>query len=489
MECSGQGCEVCVGSSCSCSSSSRRAASSSWWQAKVCCKCKEAPAQVAANQTEVLCAACLNTSLFSKFKTAINTHELIQPSHRVLLAFSGGPSSRVALQYLLEIREKAQRDAMHSSEGSARVFGFGVAFVDESSAIPLAPSNSEAMCQELRAIVMEGEKNPDEFLNIPVASVFSEAELDVVGVYGLAHINREERLQNLLKSVTDPTGKEDLLEHLRMQALQQAARKHGYTRLVLGLSTSRIAVKVISETSKGCGFSFPAGIQYYDARWTVPVVLPLRDCVAKDLVLLCHFRNLKWVFIPTFSTLTLPQRTINSLSASFVSTLQEDNPSRERTIMRTAAKLQPFSFNRATSFQGLTSNRKGTNVLTLNGVQDMDDTMIESLCRLCCAPLNPHESTGTLFLPQVLEPSKQQEATSTTRCAVLASTFWEKCCHSCQYQILQQDGLDRTHKLLPHSVRNSEFVNQKIREMWMRSEISDCLLSDSDDDDDGGAVT
>ncbi|KAI5070507.1 hypothetical protein GOP47_0014850 [Adiantum capillus-veneris] len=372
MECGGQGCEVCVGSACSCSSSSRRATSSSWWHTKVCCKCKEAPAQVAANQTEVLCASCLNTSLFSKFKTAINMHDLIRPSHKVLLAFSGGPSSRVALEYLLEIREKAQRDAMHSSEGSARVFGFGVAFVNESAAIPLAAFNPKVLCQELRGIVMGGHKRPDEFLNIPIDSVYSDSELDVAGAHGAV---RQERLQNLLNSVTDPTGKEDLLEHLRMQALQQAARKHGYTRLVLGLSTSRIAVKVISETSKGCGFSFPAGIQYYDARWLVPVVLPLRDCVAKELVLLCHFRNLKWVFIPTLSTSTLPQRTINSLSASFVSTLQEDNPSRERTIMRTAAKLQPFSFNRATSIEGFTSKRKGTTISASNGVQDMEDTM------------------------------------------------------------------------------------------------------------------
>lgn len=50
-------------------------------------------------------------------------------------------------------------------------------------------------------------------------------------------------------------GFSDMVTHAHIDAWQvffslKAAKKHGYTRLVLGLSTSRIAVKVISEAAK-----------------------------------------------------------------------------------------------------------------------------------------------------------------------------------------------------------------------------------------------
>eukprot|EP00250_Pteridium_aquilinum_P004683 c14885_g1_i2 orf=661-1428(+) len=255
--------------------------------------------------------------------------------------------------------------------------------------------------------------------------------------------------------------------------------------MVLGLSTSRIAAKIISETAKGCGFSLPAEMQYYDARWNVPVVLPLRDCVAKELVLLCHHRNLKWVFIPTLSTLSLPQKTINSLSASFVSLLQEDNPSRDRTIMRTAAKLQPFSFNRPWSFESSIVHKRSTHFPISKGIHFMDDALAESLCPVCCAPLNPQEFSSNILPFSNLEPNKRQEEnlmSSTAPLITTAPAFIEKCCPSCQYQIFG-NGLDETHNLLPQLMKRSDMVNSKIKESWMRSQISDCLLSDSEGDD------
>ena len=39
---------------------------------------------------------------------------------------------------------------------------------------------------------------------------------------------------------------------------------------------------------QGQGYSLHADIQYLDARWEVLVVLPLRDCFAQDINMLCH---------------------------------------------------------------------------------------------------------------------------------------------------------------------------------------------------------
>lgn len=38
---------------------------------------------------------------------------------------------------------------------------------------------------------------------------------------------------------------------------------------------------------QGRGYSLAADIQYVDARWKIPVVLPLRDCPIHELNMLC----------------------------------------------------------------------------------------------------------------------------------------------------------------------------------------------------------
>lgn len=43
---------------------------------------------------------------------------------------------------------------------------------------------------------------------------------------------------------------------------------------------------------QGQGYSLAADIQYVDARWKIPVVLPLRDCLSQELNLLC---SLDWL--------------------------------------------------------------------------------------------------------------------------------------------------------------------------------------------------
>uniref|UniRef100_A0A2C9VDP3 Cytoplasmic tRNA 2-thiolation protein 2 n=1 Tax=Manihot esculenta TaxID=3983 RepID=A0A2C9VDP3_MANES len=80
-----------------------------------------------------------------------------------------------------------------------------------------------------------------------------------------------DRLTNLPSAVNEAAGKEDILLHLRMVALQKVASENGYTRLILGLCTSRLAGHVLAATIKGQGYYLSADIQYIDARWEVPV--------------------------------------------------------------------------------------------------------------------------------------------------------------------------------------------------------------------------
>ncbi|PIA51401.1 hypothetical protein AQUCO_01100315v1 [Aquilegia coerulea] len=294
---------------------------------KLCYKCKE---EEVINSTGGLCGICFRNSLFAKFKQSITTHDLISSTDNILIAFSGGPSSRVVLEFVHEIQQKAQKNSDASRDKLYPVFGVGVAFIDESAVTSIASDDLDNAMQDLRLIVSSLALPTKELHIVPIQSIFSTDLKD-----------GRNKLNELLDTVNDVTGKEDLLCHLRMLCLQKIAFENKYNKLVLGSCTSRIACHVLSAAVKGQGYSLPADIQYIDARWKTPVVLPLRDCLAQELNLLCRLNSLK-----TLDVLDAPRSGINDLVSKFLTTLQEENPARERTIVRTAEKLIPFHFNR-----------------------------------------------------------------------------------------------------------------------------------------------
>lgn len=442
---------------------------------RLCLKCKEKETRVKANQTESVCGDCLHTSILAKFKGAVNSHGMILPTDKVLVAFSGGPASRVALEFVKEIQSKAQRDSDASRDSVLHVFHVGVAFVDESTALLVDSHEARQLIEEIKFIV-SGRANPGEQTHIvPIESIWSDAA------------DNKEKLLDLLGSVHDTTGKEDLLSYLRMQVLQKVAVEHGYSKLVLGLCTSRIATHVVASTVKGQGYSLPADVQYVDARWKVPMVLPLRDCVAKELTMLCHLNSWKTVFTKALSTLAGSHFSVNSLIASFVALLQEENPSRERTIVRTAEKLNTFSFNQLPESEAINQLPRRRREALRNCMTN-NTSSSELLCPVCSGPLNDKDfveiinSFGTdSGLRDLLVAIKNGDKTLD----LPSSVFQRLCCPSCQFQILhdQKPSSQHIHSLLPDVMKKRAVDNVITNESWMRRRIEDCLLSEDDEDE------
>eukprot|EP00252_Welwitschia_mirabilis_P001430 TRINITY_DN1128_c0_g1_i3.p1 TRINITY_DN1128_c0_g1~~TRINITY_DN1128_c0_g1_i3.p1 ORF type:complete len:477 (-),score=76.53 TRINITY_DN1128_c0_g1_i3:276-1706(-) len=426
-----------------------------------CSKCKEKKSQIKANQTELLCGDCLHSSILSKFKTSVNNHGMLLPGDKVLLGFSGGPSSRVALEFVRDIQAKARRDAKASREDNMHMFNFGVIFVDESSALHIDPSESHQLAEEVKSVVASNAHADEKMHFVTLESVFSENGY-----------NDRLKLLDLLESIHDTTSKEDMIGYLRMEVLQKVAAANGYNKLMLGTNASRIAVRVVSSTVKGQGYSLPADVHYIDARWKVPVVLPLRDCVVKELAMLCHLKSWKTVIMKNSSTFGGPYHSINTLVASFVSLLQEENPSRERTIVRTAEKLNPFSFRKlpeTTAIQHLPRRRRESlkNCMS-TGISN------EQLCPICSGPLNEKDDTlNSSLLPLSLNEGIGYQD-------LPLSIFKHVCCPTCQFQMLGDTCLSKQniHLLLPEMMQKRALNNVVSNRAWKRCEIEDCLLSD-----------
>ncbi|KAF5198493.1 Cytoplasmic trna 2-thiolation protein [Thalictrum thalictroides] len=416
---------------------------------KLCYKCKE---EEVINSTGGLCGICFRNSLFAKFKQSITTHDLISPTDNVLIAFSGGPSSRVVLEFVHEIQQKAQKNSDASRDKLYPVFGVGVAFIDESVVTSIASHDLDNAIQDLRLIVSSLAPPTKELHIVPIQSIFSTDLKD-----------GRNKLNELLDTVSDATGKEDLLCHLRMQCLQKIAFENKYNKLVLGSCTSRIACHVLSAAVKGQGYSLPADIQYIDARWETPVVLPLRDCLAQELNMLCRLNCLK-----TLDVLDAPRSGINDLVSKFLTTLQEENPARERTIVRTAEKLIPFHFNRLKEMKDPDETLPRRHRRKAN-LQPYESVPSEFLCSICCSPV---KKLDVECLSNKLEG-----------CETNFTIFGASCCPSCQFQILPKDlsSREQFYSLLPRpmTTRASDFISGD--QTWLREQIKDCLLSDSED--------
>lgn len=399
------------------------------------------------------CAECFRGSLFGKFRLAVTSNGMILPTDKVLVAFSGGPSSRVVMQFVHEMQRKAQKNFEASRDKSVPVFGVGVAFIDESSAYGFARDEMDMVVEQMNLVVSE---------LLPPEKKLYVAPIE--GIYSSNFTNGRDRFKELLNATTDATGREDLILYLRMLSLLKIAVENGYTKLVLGTCTSRIARHVISATVKGQGYALPADIQCVDARWEVPVLLPLRDCLLQELNTLCQLEGLK-----TVDTISFPSSGINALVSSFIALLQDENPSRECTIVRTAGKLTPFGFNKIPDVndnpEALLASQRRQKKYNLNY---SESTLSESFCCLCNGPLSKSHP------PTFVGPENGQ---------LSSNSFLSTCCHSCRFQILPNDPstAESYYSLLPEPITSQAEVNGTSNSEWVMEKIQEFLLSDSED--------
>ncbi|GJP32368.1 hypothetical protein CLOM_g16964 [Closterium sp. NIES-68] len=207
------------------------------------------------------------------------------------------------------------------------------------------------------------------------------------------------QLAAAVAGAADGTGREDLVEAMRMDALHLLAYRVGCSKIVVGTTVTRMAARVIAATAKAQGFSLPTDLAVFDCRRPVPVLRPLRDCCQRDLALLAHLLRLQTVFLPSLATQASlrsscpPGRrrggggggaaagagSINALAASFMAGLNSANSGRQFTVTRTALKLQPFPFNRAPSLAPPSPSTADSPPLPL--------------CAICLSPLPPPAHT------------------------------------------------------------------------------------------------
>lgn len=116
----------------------------------------------------------------------------------------------MALQFVHDMQHRAQRNFEASKDRSLPVFGVGVAFVDESAYYQVPSHEADQAMEDMKLIVSNLAPPRKDLHVVPIESIYSSDLSD-----------GKEKLKRVLDSVSDTTGKEDLLLYLRMLCLQK----------------------------------------------------------------------------------------------------------------------------------------------------------------------------------------------------------------------------------------------------------------------------
>ncbi|XP_051884062.1 cytoplasmic tRNA 2-thiolation protein 2 [Pristis pectinata] len=149
-----------------------------------------------------------------------------------------------------------------------------------------------------------------------------------------------EAVKELFSSIKTLTAKEELLQTLRHHLLLYTARIKGYTKIMMGDSCTRLAVKLLTNISLGRGASLAIDTGFSDNRYgDIMIVRPMREYSSKEIAFYNKLFNVPNVFTPALDTKASDKASIHRLTESFVNKLQTDFPSTVSTVYRTSEKL------------------------------------------------------------------------------------------------------------------------------------------------------
>ncbi|XP_031160562.1 cytoplasmic tRNA 2-thiolation protein 2 [Sander lucioperca] len=491
---------------------------------KKCVKCKEAPAAVVIRAGDTFCRGCFKEYFIHKFRAMLGKNRVIFPGEKVLLAVSGGPSS---CSMLSQVQEGLSQNAHKKLR-----FSPGIVFVDEGGAVGQSVEERQRTLAELQA-VFKATGFPfhmvplEQVLELPSSVLVTAPALSErpAGAYkaavdrfiqsdssssvpprqqeetSLPHVQESHRqlLQQLIGSAKTQTAREDLLNTLRQHLLVHTARTEGYSKLMLGDNCTRLAVKLLTSISLGRGAQLAQDTGFSDSRYGDTILVrPMRDYSAKEIAYYNRMFSVPSVFLPSLDTKTTDKSSIQRLTESFVTKLQADFPSTVSTIYRTSEKLQTAC--RSSS----AADHWDRCLLCMCALDTAVEKASAFKATLISEQLSQTKSPGASSAELQRQNPAPVELESAAPSGDCCSSGGENCvkaasgggccssakvpetsdlktllCYSCKLTIKDMSSVER----LPQYILSE--AHRRQRRSQMREEISDFLLDDEDDGDQG----
>ncbi|KAM6430657.1 cytoplasmic tRNA 2-thiolation protein 2 isoform 2-T3 [Liasis olivaceus] len=476
-----------------------------------CVKCKDGSPVVVLRAGDAFCKACFKEYFVHKFRAMLGKNRCIYPGEKVLLAFSGGPTSSSMLQ---QVQEGLNREAAKKLR-----FKPGIIYIDEGAVCGRTLDEREKTCRQVEAI-LQASGFPyhlvflEEVFDLPAsvlnslshrpadqAHSYKEAVADFTrwrqqrekmegaatsledrlaecSLQGCAWkeqlaaldtssfpASHTEELSRLFGAVKSLTAKEELLQTLRTHLILHVARRNGYTKVMVGDSCTRVSVKLLTNLCLGRGAFLAMDTGFSDSRHgDVLILRPMREYPAKEIIFYNYLFEVPTIFTPGLGTKASDRASIHLLIESFLCKLQSEFPSTVSTVYRTGEKLSAAPQE-----------------------VDSDVPTAPAQCLLCLCPLDTNVEDGS-SLQSMLLSEKLCPRPSAENCCEEGSTQAGCCrrppavgdssqllpllCYGCRLTVKE---LSCTESLPPYIHEEAE--RQRCRAA-MKQEIQEFLLED-----------
>ncbi|KAJ1554451.1 Cytoplasmic tRNA 2-thiolation protein 2, partial [Nowakowskiella sp. JEL0078] len=421
---------------------------------RICGKCRIANPVVYVRRA-YYCKPCFRDSVVHRFRTVLQKKVLLPDDQKVLLAFSGGPSSCTMLNLIHDY---------HSQNGRKRqkFAGVIVCHIDES----VLGFQDDVMIRSVQHIQTLVEQAGLPFIRIPLERVFESKNIfssistsAIQMTFNVHEGTPAERLKYCLEGITKASYREDLINHFRFNLLLAATKEQNCKGLLLGCNATRLAIRIISQTSKGRGFALPVDIATETDFYKEIVILrPLKDVLAKEIGIFNHYEKIRPAIIPNELTKSVPKSSIDKLTEDFITSLQQDFPSTVSTIYRTMHKITT-EYNQPSSTH----------------------------CSICSGPVqDTAHSWRNSHTVQILPVETSIQATTcahgtknslSSELEVQEIEDWTRTiCYSCQN--LKADRDIKRNLILPEYVGRRVHNTADERRRWMHDEVKDYIIND-----------
>lgn len=160
---------------------------------------------------------------------------------------------------------------------------------------------------------------------------------------------RHQSLQDIISSLPSASSRSDFIDILRRRLIFAFAERRGFSGILFGDSTTRLAERTIAETAKGRGGSLPWLTADNVLPSGVKVIYPLRDLLKKELVL--YSETVDPPFEPSIilaksvklGPVASKDTTIDGLMSQYFESVEDNYPSIVANVVRTSGRLVPIS--------------------------------------------------------------------------------------------------------------------------------------------------
>lgn len=265
---------------------------------------------------------------------------------KLLVPVSLGTSSTVLLHILDKLQTRQRSSNLGGPDQGRAGYKMHILNVE----LPAAETSGAQGFDTLREVYPG-----HEYTSIPFNAIFKYddeirndiSELSGPGFEDNSSKTDQERLDSFLSSLSTATSRTDIEYTLLMRLIVEFAKEQGCAGIIWGHNDSRLAGKVLSDVSKGRGFSLPWQICEDKSPSGLNYNFPLRDLFRSELEIYSTLlpERVSQVIISDHSVADMSTKamSIDDCILQYIETQGAKYPNIMANVVRTVNKLEPYS--------------------------------------------------------------------------------------------------------------------------------------------------